>query len=77
MNLFTGWVDIPLSEEGIAEAMDAGKALADLLNIQILWPRYNLMPFSPNISLSSEQQRSPCIKNGTSNFNSHFRACIN
>lgn len=30
MNLFTGWVDVPLSEEGIAEAFDAGKKIADL-----------------------------------------------
>ncbi|NGX39544.1 MAG: 2,3-bisphosphoglycerate-dependent phosphoglycerate mutase [Chlamydiae bacterium] len=29
-NLFTGWVDIPLSEEGIQEAMDAGKKIADI-----------------------------------------------
>lgn len=26
-NLFTGWVDIPLSEKGIQEALEAGKAL--------------------------------------------------
>lgn len=28
-NLFTGWVDIPLSIEGIGEAIQAGKRLAD------------------------------------------------
>lgn len=27
-NLFTGWVDVPLSTKGIQEAVDAGKALA-------------------------------------------------
>ena len=29
-NVFTGWVDIPLSEEGIQEAIEGGKAIADL-----------------------------------------------
>lgn len=29
-NLFTGWVDVPLSEEGIAEAIRGGKSIADL-----------------------------------------------
>lgn len=29
-NFFTGWVDIPLSQEGIQEAIDAGKKIADL-----------------------------------------------
>lgn len=28
-NLFTGWVDVPLSLQGIQEALDAGKALAN------------------------------------------------
>lgn len=28
-NLFTGWVDIPLSEEGIQECFDVGERLAD------------------------------------------------
>lgn len=30
LNLFTGWVDIPLSYEGIQEALNAGKQIADL-----------------------------------------------
>ncbi|WP_201456383.1 2,3-bisphosphoglycerate-dependent phosphoglycerate mutase [Chlamydia sp. 17-3921] len=29
-NLFTGWVDIPLSQQGIEEAFAAGKAIQDL-----------------------------------------------
>ncbi len=29
-NLFTGWVDIPLSYEGIQEALQAGKQIADI-----------------------------------------------
>ena len=29
-NLFTGWVDIPLSEKGIQEAIEAGKKIRDL-----------------------------------------------
>jgi 2,3-bisphosphoglycerate-dependent phosphoglycerate mutase len=29
-NLFTGWVDIPLSEEGIDEAFKAGDAIKNL-----------------------------------------------
>ncbi len=29
-NLFTGWVDVPLSEKGIEEAIDAGKEIAEL-----------------------------------------------
>lgn len=29
-NLFTGWVDIPLSQEGIQEAIEAGKKIADI-----------------------------------------------
>lgn len=29
-NLFTGWVDVPLSEKGIEEAMHAGKLLANV-----------------------------------------------
>lgn len=29
-NLFTGWVDIPLSFEGIQEAIEAGKKIADI-----------------------------------------------
>ncbi|MGE5196355.1 MAG: 2,3-bisphosphoglycerate-dependent phosphoglycerate mutase [Anaerolineae bacterium] len=30
LNLFTGWVDIPLSVEGIQEALEAGKKIAHL-----------------------------------------------
>lgn len=30
MNLFTGWVDVPLSKEGISEAFEAGKKISDL-----------------------------------------------
>jgi 2,3-bisphosphoglycerate-dependent phosphoglycerate mutase len=30
MNLFTGWVDVPLSEKGIQEAFEAGKRIAEL-----------------------------------------------
>jgi len=29
-NVFTGWVDVPLSGKGINEAIDAGKKLADI-----------------------------------------------
>ena len=29
LNLFTGWVDVPLSEKGVAEASRAGQLLAD------------------------------------------------
>lgn len=29
-NLFTGWVDVPLSYEGIEEALNAGKEIADI-----------------------------------------------
>src|SRR5579872_4451307 len=29
-NLFTGWVDIPLSEEGIQEAMKAGETIKNI-----------------------------------------------
>jgi len=29
-NVFTGWVDVPLSQEGIAEAFRAGEKLADI-----------------------------------------------
>ncbi len=29
-NLFTGWVDVPLSVEGIAEAINAGKSIAHI-----------------------------------------------
>jgi 2,3-bisphosphoglycerate-dependent phosphoglycerate mutase len=29
-NRFTGWVDIPLSQEGIEEAIEAGKQIADI-----------------------------------------------
>ena len=30
MNLFTGWVDIPLSEKGIKEALEGGELIKDL-----------------------------------------------
>ena len=30
LNLFTGWVDIPLSSQGIQEAMEAGKKIAHI-----------------------------------------------
>lgn len=30
LNLFTGWVDVPLSSEGIAESLKAGKRIAHL-----------------------------------------------
>ncbi len=30
LNLFTGWVDIPLSEKGIEEAISAGNAIKDI-----------------------------------------------
>lgn len=30
LNLFTGWVDIPLSEQGIKEAFEAGKKIKDI-----------------------------------------------
>ncbi len=29
-NLFTGWVDVPLSQKGIDEAIDGGKQIADI-----------------------------------------------
>jgi 2,3-bisphosphoglycerate-dependent phosphoglycerate mutase len=29
-NIFTGWVDVPLTEKGIQEALDAGKLLASI-----------------------------------------------
>ena len=29
-NVFTGWVDVPLSSEGIAEAIHAGEEIADI-----------------------------------------------
>jgi len=29
-NLFTGWVDVPLSIEGVQEAIEAGKLMADI-----------------------------------------------
>ncbi len=29
-NLFTGWVDVPLSKKGVAEAIEGGKSIADL-----------------------------------------------
>jgi 2,3-bisphosphoglycerate-dependent phosphoglycerate mutase len=29
-NLFTGWVDVPLSEEGVSEAIEGGKKIQDL-----------------------------------------------
>lgn len=29
-NLFTGWVDIPLSKEGVFEALETGKKIADM-----------------------------------------------
>lgn len=29
-NLFTGWVDVPLTEKGIQEAIDGGKKIKDL-----------------------------------------------
>jgi 2,3-bisphosphoglycerate-dependent phosphoglycerate mutase len=29
-NVFTGWVDVPLSQEGITEAINAGKIIADI-----------------------------------------------
>ena len=36
LNLFTGWVDIPLSLEGIEESVAAGKAIADC-NIDVIY----------------------------------------
>ena len=30
LNLFTGWVDVPLSERGVAEAREAGRLMKDL-----------------------------------------------
>lgn len=30
LNLFTGWVDVPLSEKGVEEAIEAGKAISDI-----------------------------------------------
>lgn len=30
MNLFTGWVDIPLSQKGIEESLEAGKQIRDI-----------------------------------------------
>ena len=30
LNLFTGWVDIPLSEQGIVEALNGGKLIKDI-----------------------------------------------
>lgn len=38
-NLFTGWVDIPLSERGIQEALEAGKALSSF-PIDIIFVSY-------------------------------------
>ena len=36
LNLFTGWVDIPLSLEGIEESVKAGKAMADF-NVDVVY----------------------------------------
>lgn len=30
LNLFTGWVDVPLSEKGVKEALDGGKKIKDI-----------------------------------------------
>lgn len=35
-NLFTGWVDIPLSQKGIQEALDAGKAIQHI-DFQVIY----------------------------------------
>ena len=35
-NLFTGWVDIPLSKEGIDEAVEAGKTLSNH-NVDVIY----------------------------------------
>jgi len=35
-NVFTGWVDVPLSEEGISEAQKAGKLISDL-NFDVIY----------------------------------------
>jgi 2,3-bisphosphoglycerate-dependent phosphoglycerate mutase len=40
-NRFTGWVDVGLSEQGVREAMDAGKALkADGFNFKVAYTSY-------------------------------------
>ena len=35
-NLFTGWVDIPLSQKGIQEALSAGKAIQHI-DFQVIY----------------------------------------
>ena len=35
-NLFTGWVDVPLTPKGIQEALDGGKQIADI-PIDVVW----------------------------------------
>ncbi len=39
LNLFTGWVDVPLSQQGITEALEAGKVIQDIpIDIVITTP---------------------------------------
>jgi 2,3-bisphosphoglycerate-dependent phosphoglycerate mutase len=36
LNVFTGWIDVPLSKEGIRESIEVGKALSNL-NIDVIY----------------------------------------
>ncbi len=63
LNLFTGWVDIPLSLEGIEESIDAGKAMIDS-NVDVIYTS-GLVRSQTTAFLAMAQNRSgkvPCVQ---------------
>lgn len=61
-NLFTGWVDIPLSQKGIKEAFDAGDRIADIPFDVIFVSTLIRSQLTAMLAMSrSHHERVPCL----------------
>jgi 2,3-bisphosphoglycerate-dependent phosphoglycerate mutase len=59
-NLFTGWVDIPLSEKGVEESIKAGEAIAHL-EIDIVFTSKLIRAQMTAMLAMLQRERVPCI----------------
>ncbi|MES2199133.1 MAG: histidine phosphatase family protein [Chlamydiota bacterium] len=64
-NVFTGWIDIPLSKEGIAESIEAGKKIKDI-SIDVIYAS-SLVRSQTTVFLAMAEnvfERVPCVQHG-------------
>ena len=61
-NRFTGWVDVPLSQQGIEEAMNAGKQLAEQpIDIIFISTLMRAQQTAMLAMVHNQSQKTPCI----------------